>query len=85
MIGIILTQPKNYKPNKNVTNYKNSQKTSQQLYVAPCSSFTTTKLHSTKPELRFCAGSNPACRMLEVCNGGNLTVFQYFMTQYFRY
>ena len=26
---------------------------------------TTAQLHSTKPELRFCAGSNPVCSMLE--------------------
>ena len=33
---------------------------------------TTAQLHSTKPELRFCACSNPACGMLEVCNGEDL-------------
>ena len=27
---------------------------------------TTAQLHSTKPELRFCAGSNPACGMSEI-------------------
>ena len=27
---------------------------------------TTVQLHSTKPELRFCAGSNPACGMSEM-------------------
>ena len=27
---------------------------------------TTTQLHSTKPELRFCAGSNPAYNLLDV-------------------
>ena len=30
---------------------------------------TTAKLHSTKPELKFCAVSNPACIMLEICSG----------------
>ena len=30
------------------------------------------QLHSTKPELRFYAGSNPARGMSEVCNGENL-------------
>ena len=29
----------------------------------------TAQLHSTKPELRFCAGSNPAFGMSEICNG----------------
>ena len=27
---------------------------------------TTVQLHSTKPELRFCAGSNPACGVFEI-------------------
>ena len=26
----------------------------------------------SKPELRFCTGSNPACRVLEICNGKDL-------------
>ena len=30
---------------------------------------TTAQLHSTKSELRFCAGSNPACGVLEICDG----------------
>ena len=30
---------------------------------------TTAQLHSIKPELRFCTGSNPACEMLEVRDG----------------
>ena len=33
---------------------------------------TTAQLHSTKPELRFCAGSNPARGVSEICNGENL-------------
>ena len=33
---------------------------------------TTAQLHSTKPELRSCAGSNPACNMLEIRNGEDL-------------
>ena len=28
---------------------------------------TTAQLHSTKPELRFCAGSNPARGVSEIC------------------
>ena len=27
---------------------------------------TTAQLHSTKPELRLCTGSNPACRVSEI-------------------
>ena len=29
----------------------------------------TTQLHSTNPELRFCAGSNPACGVSEIRDG----------------
>ena len=32
----------------------------------------TAQLHSTKPELRFCACSNPACSMLEIRDGEDL-------------
>ena len=30
---------------------------------------TTVQLHSTKSELRFCAGSNTACNVSEICDG----------------
>ena len=33
---------------------------------------TTAHLHSTKPELRLCAGWNPACGISEICNGEDL-------------
>ena len=33
---------------------------------------TTAQLHSTKPELRFCTGSNPAGGMSEICYGEDL-------------
>ena len=33
---------------------------------------TTALLHSTMPEPRFCAGSNPARAVSEICNGENL-------------
>ena len=33
---------------------------------------TPAQLHSTKPELRFCAGSNPACGVSEICDGEDL-------------
>ena len=33
---------------------------------------TTAQLHSTKPKLRFCAGSKPARCVLEICDGEDL-------------
>ena len=33
---------------------------------------TTTQLHSTKPELRLCTGSNPACGTSEIRDGEDL-------------
>ena len=33
---------------------------------------TTAQLHSTKPELRFCAGSNPARGVSEIHDGEDL-------------
>ena len=33
---------------------------------------TTAQLHSIKPELRFCAGSNPACGVSEIRNAEDL-------------
>ena len=33
---------------------------------------TTAQLHSRKPELRFCAGSNPARGMSEICDDEDL-------------
>ena len=33
---------------------------------------TTAQLNLAKPELRFCAGSNPARSMSKICNGENL-------------
>ena len=50
-------------------------------YVAPWYSglwrrgvvvITTAQLHSIKPELRFCASSNPACGVAEICDGEGL-------------
>ena len=32
----------------------------------------TAQLHSAKPELRLCTGSNPACGMLEIRDGEDL-------------
>ena len=33
---------------------------------------TNAQLHLTKPELRFCAGSNPDCGVLEIRDGEDL-------------
>ena len=33
---------------------------------------TIAQLHSTKPELRFCASSNPACGVSEIRNSKDL-------------
>ena len=33
---------------------------------------TTAQLHSIKPELRICTGSNPACGVLEIDGGEDL-------------
>ena len=33
---------------------------------------TTAKLHSTTPELRFCAGSNPARNLQEIHDGDDI-------------
>ena len=33
---------------------------------------TTAQLHSTKPELKFCGGSNPAHGMGEICDSEDL-------------
>ena len=32
----------------------------------------TTQLHPTKPELKFCTGLNPTCGVSEICDGDNL-------------
>ena len=32
----------------------------------------TAQLHSAKPQLRFCAGSNPACGVSEIRDGEDL-------------
>ena len=37
---------------------------------------TTSQLHSTKPELRFCAGSNPARGVLGIRDGEDLYAFR---------
>ena len=49
--------------------YNNSYKT---LWRRGAVVIATVQLPSTKPELRFCTGSNPARGMLEICDGENL-------------
>ena len=36
--------------------------------IAKICFFFTAQPHSTKSEFRFCAGSNPACSVSEICN-----------------
>ena len=32
----------------------------------------TAQIHSTKPELKFCTGSNPSCGVSKICYGEDL-------------
>ena len=47
-------------------------KRKQKLWRRGVVVITTAQLHSTKPELRFCAGSNPARGVLEIHDGEDL-------------
>ena len=38
---------------------------------------TTAQLHSAKSELRFCAGSNPGCNVLDIHNGEDLWLWSW--------
>ena len=56
--------------------YKNIDSHVQNYYISILSKIirfqvVEIQLHSTKPELRFCAGSNPA-RVSEICDGEDL-------------
>ena len=42
------------------------------IYLSGVVVITTAQLHSTKPELRFCAGSNPARGVSEIRDGEDL-------------
>ena len=42
------------------------------VFIIVIAVITTAQLHSTKSELRFCAGSNPARVVSEIHNGENL-------------
>ena len=52
------------------------------LFGVPCRCgvvfITTAQLHSTKPELRFCSGSNPTRGMLEIWDGEDLSQWSWF-------
>ena len=43
-----------------------------QLWHCGIAVITAAQLHSTKPELRFCVGSNPACGVSEIRDGEDL-------------
>ena len=43
-----------------------------QLWLRGVVVITTAQLHSTKPKLRFCAGSKPACGVSEIRDGEDL-------------
>ena len=45
-----------------------SRKTCCVIHLSKEMVITTAQLHSTKPELRFCAGSNPARGVSEICD-----------------
>ena len=50
---------------------KHVKKINQHLWIRSAVVMTTSKLHSTKSKLRFCAGSNLARTLTEICDGEN--------------
>ena len=44
---------------------------------------TIPELHSTNPELRFCAGSNPARSVLELCDGDMPQKMKFLIKDFF--
>ena len=52
--------------------FRNAFALNLQTYRRGAVVITTAQLHSTKPELRFCAGSNPACGVSEIRDGEDL-------------
>ena len=50
----------------------NGSKDQDQLWRRGVVVITTAQLHSTKPELRFCTGSNPARWVSEIRDGEDL-------------
>ena len=57
---------------KNLGNKQPTYPTNWQKALCGVVVITTAQLHSTKPELMFCMGSNPACGMSEIHNGEDL-------------
>ena len=58
-----------------VTFYQDVCCSDAQMHLSWCRGvvvITTAQLHSTKPELRFCAGSNPACDVSEIRDGEDI-------------
>ena len=55
--------------NSKYETFSRNMKLSWSCCVALCCSITTAQLHSTKPEVRFCAGSNPARGVSEIRDG----------------
>ena len=52
--------------------FPNLQVTQIHLWRRGVRAITTAQLHSTKPELRYCAGSNPACYVSKIRDGVDL-------------
>ena len=56
-----------------VTRHNSSKRFHLKLYMCRCIMvIVIAQLHSTKPELRFCAGSNPARGVSEIRDGEDL-------------
>ena len=60
---------KNFDISNKILNARESKDCNQKIGVV---GITTAQLHSTKPELRFCAGSNPARGVSEIRDGEDL-------------
>ena len=71
LIGACWSIRKDLKLQHSPTNYLNDSEM-ESLWCRGIVVITTAQLHSTKPELRFCAGSNPACRVSEIRDGEDL-------------
>ena len=67
----MLVNSKGPKTSTQSYNYSNDSEM-ESLWCRGIVVITTAQVHSTKPELRFCAGSNPACRVSEIRDGEDL-------------
>ena len=52
--------------------FKNLSFSRDPLWRLGVAVITAVHIHSSKPELRLCAGSNPACGVLEIQDGEDL-------------